>query len=96
MKPHPGSDPAIRQLLADLASGKPDYERMVPRFAEITRQQLPVLKTLKFVRAVPVFGDREVPGGGDDFDAEFEKDTIRVFLRLSFDGRIEASGLRKR
>jgi len=104
-QPHPASESAIRALLSDLAHGTPNYERMTPRFADITREQLPVLKTsvlqmgtlksLKFVRAVRVGADRDVPGGGDDFDAVFENDSVRIFVRLGFDGRIEAAGLRK-
>jgi CubicO group peptidase (beta-lactamase class C family) len=95
-KPHPGSEQAVRQLLTGLASGKPDYERMVPRFAEVTRQQLPalqqwlsdlgVLKSLTFVRVQPE--------GGDEFEAQFERGALLIGLGLNVDGRIEGAGLR--
>jgi CubicO group peptidase (beta-lactamase class C family) len=94
-KPHPLSEPAIRQLLAGLASGKPDYARMVPDFADAMRQQLPemqkwlsylgALKSLTFVRVQPQ--------GGDDFDAVFENGALRVGIGVNDDGRIEGAGL---
>ena len=94
-KPHPLSEPAIRQLLAGLVSGKPDYSRMAPEFANVTREQLPglqkwlsdlgALKSLTFVRVQPQ--------GGDDFDAEFENGALRIGLGVNDDGRIEGAGL---
>jgi CubicO group peptidase (beta-lactamase class C family) len=94
-KPHPASEPALRQLLAGLASGKPDYTRLVPSFANVIREQLPdlqkwlsglgALKSLTFVRVQPQ--------GGDDFEAEFEHGTLRIGLGVNDDGRIEGAGL---
>lgn len=37
----PGSEAAIRRLVAGLASGSPDYDRLSPPFAEIVRRDLP-------------------------------------------------------
>ena len=95
-KPHPDSEAALRQMLAGLASGKPDYERMAPRLAEVTRAQLPglqkqlaelgALKTLKFVRVAPA--------GDDEYDADFENGGLRTSLRLNDEGRIESAWLR--
>ncbi|MEJ0085310.1 MAG: serine hydrolase [Pseudomonadota bacterium] len=88
--PLPGSEPAIRALLAGLASGKPDFERMKPSFADFVRQQLPnlqqlmgnlgALKSLTFNR-VAVEGD-------DQFDADFERGAIRIGVLLGEDGLI--------
>jgi len=95
-KPHPGSDPALRKLVADIAIGKPDYESMSSGLAEITRQQLTALqqqlsdlgalKTLTFVRALP--------DGGDEFDADFAKGGLRLGILLNDEGRIERAWLR--
>jgi hypothetical protein len=95
-KPRPGSEAAIRQLLAGLVSGKPDYGHMTPNFADVTRQQLPglqrwlsdlgALKSLTFVRVQPE--------GADEFDADFEKGALRIDLGLNDDGQIEGVGVR--
>ena len=94
-KPHPRSESTIRQLLAELVSGKPDYTRMNPQFADVIREQLPglqkwlsdlgALKSLTFVRAHPE--------GGDDFDAEFEKGALHIGIGVNDDGRIEGAGV---
>jgi CubicO group peptidase (beta-lactamase class C family) len=94
-KPHPRSEQAIRQLLAGLVSGKPDYARLAPPFAEFVRQALPelqkrlsdlgALKSLTFVRVQPQ--------GGDDFDAEFENGALHIGLGVNDDGSIEGAGL---
>jgi CubicO group peptidase (beta-lactamase class C family) len=88
--PLPGSEPAIRALLAGLASGKPDFERMKPSFADFVRQQLPglqqmmgnlgALKSLTF--------NRVAPEGDDQFDADFERGAIRIGVLIGDDGRI--------
>ena len=97
-KPHPDSESALRLLFAGLASGKPDYERMSPRLAEVTREQLPTLqkdlvelgalKALKFVRVIPE--------GEDEFDADFENGGLRTSLRMNDEGRVETARLRPR
>jgi hypothetical protein len=93
-KPLPGSDEAVRLLLAGFASGKLDYKRMSPRLADLTRQQmswlhpwfggLGTLRSLKF-HAVE-------PDGGDLWDATFEKDVVRVQIQFGEDGRIADVG----
>jgi hypothetical protein len=42
--PEPGSEAAVRSLLAGEASGKPDYDRMSPELAAAVRQQLPTIR----------------------------------------------------
>jgi len=96
--PLPGSETAIRELLADLASGKPDYGRMSPQFAESMRQDLTGLQSflanlgaLKALRFYQVAAE-----GGDQYDADFEKGAVRVSVRLGDDGRIEGAGFMPR
>ncbi len=89
-QPAPESQGAVRQLLAGLATGKPDYERMSPGLATVTRDQLTwlqpwigglgALKSLTF-HAVEA-------QGGDQWDAEFEKGEVRVEIHLGNDGRL--------
>jgi hypothetical protein len=45
-KPAPGAEDAIRQDIADILAGQPKYDRMSPGLADVTRQQLPQLKTI--------------------------------------------------
>jgi uncharacterized protein (TIGR03435 family) len=40
----PGSEQAVRSLMAGIASGKPDYDQMSTALAQATRQQLPTLQ----------------------------------------------------
>lgn len=41
---NPGSEPALRRLIAGITSGKPNYDEMSTVLAEATRQQLPNLQ----------------------------------------------------
>jgi len=40
--PTAGTEAALRSLVAGLASGSPDYDKLSPQFAQIVRQDLPV------------------------------------------------------
>ena len=41
----PGTEAALRRLIQGLASGKPNYDEMIPAVAEATRHQLPNLQS---------------------------------------------------
>ena len=90
--PRPESESAIRQLLGGLASGKPEYDRMMPKFAELARQELPrwqqFLGSLGALRSVGFY--RVSEEGGDDYDADFENGKLRLRVQLSDDGRIDS------
>ena len=40
--PSPGTEATLRKLVAGLASGSPDYDKLSPQFAEIVRRDLPM------------------------------------------------------
>jgi hypothetical protein len=40
------SDVALRRLITDLQTGKPNYDSMSPAFAQATKQQLPRLQAM--------------------------------------------------
>jgi hypothetical protein len=94
-KADPQSESAVRQLIADLSTGKLDYDRMNPRLAERTHQQLTGLtrwleylgpmKSLVFKRANET--------GTDEFHAEFEKGPLKILIRLDEAGRLDAAEL---
>jgi CubicO group peptidase (beta-lactamase class C family) len=89
-KPAPGSDAAIRKLFAGLAIGKADYDSMTPQFAELTRQNLtrmqPIIANLGALKNLTFksVGDN----GADEYDADFEKGALRIYMGLDEQGRI--------
>lgn len=91
--PLPGTEAAIRSLVAGLASGKPDYDAMSPAFADVTRQQLPQLQRavqgLGALRSASFIGPG--PGGGDAYDLLFANGTLRMAVVLGPDGKIAGS-----
>jgi bla regulator protein blaR1 len=92
----PGSDQALRQLIAELASGKPDYDRMSFELAEATREQLPTLHpwlaslgslvSLKFTSVDPQ--------GGDTYEARFEHGALECHISMTPDGKIASALVR--
>jgi hypothetical protein len=74
----PGSEDAVRHLLSGIASGKPDYDRMSPAFADLTRQQLlnlqPFVANLGALESLRFRGVG--PHGADLYDAAFEKGAL--------------------
>jgi hypothetical protein len=89
----PGTEAAVRSLVAGLASGTPDYDAMSPQLAELTRQQLGQLqglfRPLGDLRSV-TFAEPG-PGGGDAYDVVFTNGSIRVGVMLGPDGKIHGS-----
>jgi CubicO group peptidase (beta-lactamase class C family) len=90
-KPQSGSEAAVRQLLTGLAIGIPAYDRMSPRLADITRQQLPGLQSyVANLGALKTLAFKQVsPAGGDVYDVDFEKGSLRIEMHLGSDGRME-------
>jgi CubicO group peptidase (beta-lactamase class C family) len=97
-KPLPESEPAVRKLLAGLASGKPDYDALRTELADATRRSLTwvqedlvglgELKSIVFVRVGP--------RGEDIFDAEFANGQRAVEILFDEKGLIERSLIRPR
>ena len=44
--PTAGTEAALRRLVAGLASGSPDYDKLSPQFAEVVRRDLPMTHRL--------------------------------------------------
>jgi CubicO group peptidase (beta-lactamase class C family) len=95
-KPAPGSEAALRRAIEELRLGQPDYSRMSPAFADVTRQQLPDLKSgiiqLGPVRSVTFKGVG--PGGRDIYEVKFENGLTEFRIGMTPDGRIEGMGFR--
>lgn len=95
-KPQPEAEAAIRQSIADILAGQPKYDRMSPGLADVTRQQLPQLKTilgnLGAIQSV-TFKDVE-KNGADVYDIKFEHGSTEWQIILAPDGTIARLGFR--
>ena len=91
----PGSEAALRKMVADLGAGKPDYDSMSPRLAEATRQQLPGLQSMisKLGAVQSTAFQRVGPGGADIYLIAFEKGALEGRIRLGADGKIEGASI---
>ena len=86
----PGSEAALRRLIAGQISGNPDYARMSPELAQAARDQLPrtsiVFKQLGALKSVEFKGVGNQ--GWDIYDVTFEHGSAQYRLVLSSDGII--------
>ncbi|MGO9257630.1 MAG: serine hydrolase [Bryobacteraceae bacterium] len=91
-----GSEAALRRLIEELRQGQPDYSQMSPAFADVTRQQLPDLKSganqLGAVQSVTFKGVG--PGGFDIYEVKFQNGMMECRIGLTPDGKIEGMGFR--
>jgi hypothetical protein len=92
----PGSEAALRHYLEAAARGTPDYDQMTSRFAELTRQQMPVL--LYWLTAL---GTQESlafkgvgPGGFDIYDVNFAHGRAEVRIGMTPEGKILGTNIR--
>jgi CubicO group peptidase (beta-lactamase class C family) len=89
----PASEVALRRLIAALANGKPNYDEMVPAYAETNRQQLPMLTAaLDRLGNVESVVFKSVGAAGQDvFDVTFEHGSREFKILLESDGRVHAA-----
>jgi len=94
--PAPGSEAALRRNIDEVRLGQPNYELMSAGLADITRQQLPQLKTtvtqLGAVEAVTFKGVG--PGGADIYEVKFEHGSTEWRIMLESDGKVASLGFR--
>lgn len=92
--PAPGSEAALRKMIADTALGKPDYDSMAAEFAALTRRVLPDIQSeiskLGSMQSVTFKGVG--PGGADIYLVAFEKGAQEWRIRLDADGKISGAG----
>ena len=86
----PGTEAALRSLIAGLVSGSPDYNRLSPRFAEVVRRDLPrmhgLFSSMGELRSVTF---REPgPMGDDTYDVVFASGRLMMSVMLDGDGRM--------
>ena len=86
----PGSEAAVRRLVEELRTGQPKYELMTPSFADVTRQQLPQLRTIitQFGAVLSVMFKGVGQGGADIYEVKFERGSSEWRITLEPDGKV--------
>jgi CubicO group peptidase (beta-lactamase class C family) len=92
----PGTEAALRRNIEELQRGEPNYDRMSPQLADVTRQQLPQLKAtmtqLGALQSVTFTGVGS--GGADIYQVKFEHGTTEWRIMLGADGKAVSIGFR--
>jgi len=95
-KQAPGTEAALRRNIEELQRGEPNYDQMSPQLADVTRQQLPQLKTLMAqlgaLQSVTFTGVG--PGGADIYQVKFEHGATEWRISLGPDGKAIGIGFR--
>lgn len=88
--PTPGSDAALKRLIAGLESGNPNYSEMSPELAEATRDQLPRLHAgltrMGGVQSLQFLGVGNQ--GWDTYSVRYERGSSIWRISLTSDGQI--------
>ncbi|MBV8845021.1 MAG: serine hydrolase [Bryobacterales bacterium] len=92
----PGSEAAVRRIIEELRTGKPNYDLMGAGLAAATRQQLPQLQTLvSGLGAVQQVSFKGVgPGGADIYEIRFANGALEYRLSMGADGKVEGANVR--
>lgn len=93
----PGTEAALRRDIEELRLGEPKYDLMSPMLANVTRQQLPQLKSmmneLGSVESVTFKGVG--PGGADIYEVKFVHGSTEWRIAMASDVKIESVGVRR-
>jgi len=92
----PRAEAALRRNIDELKLGQPSYEKMSSGLANVTRQQLPQLKTtiaqLGSVKSVTFKGVG--PGGADIYEVKFEHGSTEWRILMQSDEKAASVGFR--
>ena len=94
--PTAGTEAVLRRLVAGLASGSPDYDKLSPQFAQVVQRDLPMthplFSSMGELKSVTFLGRGET---GDDFyNLVFAKGGVIMSATLDADGRMTGGILR--
>jgi hypothetical protein len=88
--PTAGTEAALRSLVAGLARGAPDYDKLSPQFAEIVRRDLPMTQglfsSMGELKSV-TFRERG-PRGDDAYNLVFANGEVIMSAALDAEGRM--------
>src|ERR1700679_3796850 len=81
------SEAAVRRMIDEFETGKPNYDLMGPGLAEPTRRQLPQLQSMIAAMGAlqSVIFKGVGPGGADIYQVNFEKGSIDYRIWLGAD-----------
>jgi DNA-binding CsgD family transcriptional regulator len=88
--PSAGTEAALRGLVAGLASGSPDYDKLSPQFGGVVRRDLPMthplFSSMGALKSVTFLGRGET--GDDVYNLVFAKGGVIMSAALDADGRM--------
>jgi hypothetical protein len=88
--PTAGTEAALQRLVAGLASGSPDYDKLSPQFAAVVRRDLPVthplFSSMGGLKSVTFLGRGDM--GDDVYNLVFAKGGVIMSAALDADGRM--------
>ena len=94
--PTAGTEAALRSLVAGLASGSPDYDKLSPQFAEVVRRDLPMthplFRSMGELRSVTFRG--RGARGDDVYNLVFANGGVTMSAALDAEGRMVGGILR--
>jgi DNA-binding CsgD family transcriptional regulator len=94
--PAAGTEAALRSLVAGLASGSPDYDKLSPQFAQVVRRDLPtthpLFSSMGELKSVTFLGRGE--RGDDVYNLVFAKGGVIMSAALDGGGRMTGGILR--
>jgi DNA-binding CsgD family transcriptional regulator len=89
-EPTAGSEAVLRKLVAGLASGSPDYDKLSPRFAEVVRRDLPrtqpLFSSMGELKSVTFRGRGEMDD--DIYNMVFANGRVKMSVALDEGGRM--------
>lgn len=88
--PSPGTEAAVRHLVAGLASGSPDYDKLAPKFGDLVRSDMPMsqpmFKSMGELRSVTYKGKGRM--GDDVYNLVFANGGVLMSAFLDANGRM--------
>ena len=88
--PSPGTEDAVRRLVAGLASGSPDYDRLAPKFGDLVRRDMPMsqpmFKSMGELRSITYQGKGRM--GDDVYNLVFANGGVLMSAFLDANGRM--------
>jgi hypothetical protein len=92
----PGGEAVVRRLIEEMRSGKPNYDLLTSRYAEVIRAQLTDMQsTIAQLGALQSVAFKGVgPGGADIYTCTFANGAVEFRIWLAPDGKLDNSNIR--